>query len=347
MEIIVIMKRKVTCLAFMGILGFLPWDSAHAIIVDIPLNGSDTTDTDAVLIDQSERLVSVLREQVSESVEFPYLDHIGMVGMGSGVYLGDGYVLTSAHVGCYPFRLPDGSYYQPDYQSWSILTNSAGGQSDLAVFRVSYSKDSALGKLGVLPIAMNDLDRDQPILMFGSGLRQNSEPSVLRSNGKILAIIGYRMEGKRATAWGLNRPSEILEEPVATNRYFTHCFVTEFNQGSYEAQATSGDSGGAAFRFDSRLNRWELVGCIIGVTQTGSYVPFGTQTYLANLSRYRTQFPNAEPSPETVQDRAPESDAVLRLASGRSGDRDDAETVSNGAGKVEVLPAVIGVKFPD
>ncbi len=175
MEIIVIMKRKVTCLAFMGILGFLPWDSAHAIIVDIPLNGSDTTDTDAVLIDQSERLVSVLREQVSESVEFPYLDHIGMVGMGSGVYLGDGYVLTSAHVGCYPFRLPDGSYYQPDYQSWSILTNSAGGQSDLAVFRVSYSKDSALGKLGVLPIAMNAKPRSSTDNSFCNSRKRHKE----------------------------------------------------------------------------------------------------------------------------------------------------------------------------
>src|SRR5436190_13563353 len=67
---------------------------------------------------------------------FPYWEHVGMVGMGSGVYLGSGWVLTSAHVGCYPFKMGDGSYYPPHYPTWRILRNPDGSKSDVAIFRV-------------------------------------------------------------------------------------------------------------------------------------------------------------------------------------------------------------------
>ena len=83
--------------------------------------------------------------------EFPYWDHVGMVGLGSGIYLGDGCVLTSAHVGCFPFRMHDGSTYEPYYKSWRVLKNQDGSKSDLAVFRVRCAKSSSLARLGVLP----------------------------------------------------------------------------------------------------------------------------------------------------------------------------------------------------
>src|SRR5262245_53217383 len=72
---------------------------------------------------QREGLDRVLSAEFAGIPSFPYWDHVGMVGMGSGIYLGDGCVLTSAHVGCFPFRMHDGSIYQPDYASWRVLQN--------------------------------------------------------------------------------------------------------------------------------------------------------------------------------------------------------------------------------
>jgi hypothetical protein len=243
---------------------------------------------------QLQGLNRVIGAEFSGVASFPYWDHVGMVGMGSGVYLGDGYVLTSAHVGCYPFRAHDGSYYEPDYKSWQILKNADGSKSDLAVFSVSFEKSSRLAKLGHLPIGSEESRGNRPVLLMGTGFTQNEQPATFSSGGKVLAVLSYQVQPQRSMAWGINRASQAIEQPVATGKDLsTRCFTTRFERTNFAGQAADGDSGGAAFSYNRELARWELVGCIIAVSQQRSVVTFGSSTYLGDLRSYASQLPGA------------------------------------------------------
>lgn len=332
----ILFKRKLITLITVTILFKIGVTSARAVIVDLPVGDQESAKKKRVCSTQLPVLDEVIQSRITDSNGFPFWEHVGMVGMGSGVYLGDGYVLTSAHVGCYPFRMADGSHYKPDYQSWTILKDGAGGRSDLAIFRVTCDKDSALARLGRLPIASSSPNSDSQLLLFGSGLSQSADPNTLKSNGKILAVLGYRLQGQRETTWGFNTLSELPGDPVKTGEFNTHCFVTQFDRSGFEAQAADGDSGGASFVFNAELKRWELAGCIIGVTQKGTYIPFGSRTFLANLSRYRDQLPlTAEADHEDLLVASPNGETVE-------------SSVSPAAAAVpEVRSAAIAVQMPD
>ncbi len=240
---------------------------------------------------QLEGLNRAIGEQFSSIPAFPYWKHVGSVGMGSGIYLGDGYVLTSAHVGCYPFSLHDGSHYEPDYASWSVLKNADGSHSDLALFRVQVPASSALAKLGRIALG-NSRQTDSPVLLIGTGYTQGAQPLTLSSGSTALGVLGYHVERHRSTAWGLNHSSQSIEQPVETGKNLsTHCFTTQFDRIFFAGQAADGDSGGAAFTYNREQNRWELVGCIIAVSQQRASVAFGCRTYLGDLGAYASQIP--------------------------------------------------------
>ncbi len=270
--------------------------TSHGIINHLP----QTLHTDGAPVSQVERqrdgLDRVLGTEFAGVASFPYWDHIGMAGMGSGVYLGDGRVLTSAHVGCFPFRMHDGSFYQPDYATWRILENKDGSKSDLAVFQVTFEKSSSLAKLGNLPIA--EAKAERPILLIGTGFTQGAKPIVLGSQGKTLAVLGYHVQPQRSVAWGMNRGSQELDSPVATSgstgTFSTRCFTTSFDRNDFAGQAADGDSGGAGFSFNRELGRWELAGCIIAVSQQQPRVTFGSRTFLGDLGFYAPQISGAK-----------------------------------------------------
>lgn len=234
-------------------------------------------------------LNEVLDREFADLAPFAFWQHVGMIGMGSGIYLGQGRVLTSAHVGCYPFRLQDGSRYEPDYASWRILKNADGSKSDLAVFRIRVPKSSALARLASLPLAERR-PNDAPILLLGTGFTQGKEPIALKTQGRSLGILGYRIQPRRSHAWCLNRGSQPLDSLVATGRNFiTQCFTTRFERSPFAGQATDGDSGGAAFCYNTELGRWELAGCIVAVSQPAASVTFGCRTFLSDLAVYGAQ----------------------------------------------------------
>ncbi len=225
---------------------------------------------------------------------FAFMEHVGMVGMGSGIYLGDGYVLTSAHVGCFPFRMGDGSRYEPRYHTWRVLRNPDGGKSDLAIFQVDVgASSSSLAKLASLPIGdvKKDLqlesEESTPMIMVGTGFTQKDVPTTVLGSDVVL---GYSLQPKRGKQWGINTLAQVLDQPVSTSGgYRTSCFITKFDASEGEAQAADGDSGGAMFAYNAQSEQWELVGCIIAVSQKGIAIPFGCKTYLGNLASYRSQ----------------------------------------------------------
>lgn len=234
------------------------------------------------------------RKKQRQIPDFKYMDHVGMVGKGSGIYLGNGYVLTSAHVGCYPFRMSDGSTYKPSYDSWRVLKNPDGGKSDLAVFKVDTGgADTTLGKLSSLPVGdvTADLDRsgedETPMIMIGTGFVEREVSATASTNDMIP---GYTVQPKREKRWGTNSEARLLDKPVTTaGGLNTSCFVTSFDAIDGEAQAADGDSGGAMFAYNEASGQWELVGCIIAVSQKGAHVSYGAQTFLGNLESYRSE----------------------------------------------------------
>ncbi len=237
-------------------------------------------------------MAPAIHGKLSMVPKFNYWDHVGTVGMGSGVYLGGGYVLTSAHVGCHPFRMDDGSTYKPDYASWRILNDAAGCKGDLAIFRVEMGKaTSPLAQLGFLPVGDMGASAGAPFVMIGTGYGQSKNGVAPADRATTL---GYNVERLRQKKWGINSLDKILQKPVATaGGYQTHCFVSTFDRTEGEAQAADGDSGGAIFAYNAKLERWEIVGCIVAVSQLGNYVPFGSRTYVGNLSYYQAQLPNS------------------------------------------------------
>ncbi|WP_131990111.1 hypothetical protein [Chthoniobacter flavus] len=255
---------------------------------------------------QAEGLNRVISSELASVGAFPYWKHVGTVGMGSGVYLGDGFVLTSTHVGCYPFCLGDGTHYEPDYASWTVLKNSDGSRSDLALFRVHVPASSSLAKLGRIVLGASH-QADSPVLLLGNGYTQSEQPMTFSINGKAFGVLGYRIEPRRNTAWGLNRASQELDQPVETGKaLLTHCFTTQFDRTFFAGQAADGDSGGAAFAYNLEQHRWELVGCIIAVSQQRANVAFGNHTFLGELGAYASQIPGM-PANATVGAMAADS----------------------------------------
>lgn len=272
--------------------------SVQALILHAPEEGQDAAGEAPVENVESSKAPTPVPDPAGELRSKASADlgrHLGKVGMGTGIYLGDGFVMTSAHVGCYPFQLADGSFYRPDYQSWRVIPHEDGSPSDVAIFRIGIPHgDEALGKLPPLPIAKESPSPGSSIMLFGSGLSQDPEPAVMKSNEKVVAVLGYRVGRQRDLLSGSSVVDEIHEAPIASGKGETHCFSTRFGRDGHHAQASDGDSGGASFVFNEGLGRWELAGCIIAVSQKAGFVPFGSRTFMADLSRYRSLIPTGD-----------------------------------------------------
>lgn len=93
--------------------------------------------------------------------------------------------------------------------------------------------------------------------------------------------LGYERVSFRNRKWGINYLREFL---LIEN---TYCFSTVFNKNENEAQATLGDSGSGVFQKNNNKN--ELVGIVLSVSQLQNYTPFGSRTYIADLSKYKDQ----------------------------------------------------------
>ena len=176
-------------------------------------------------------------------------NYVGTVGTNnaSGTYLGNGWVLTAAHVGAGTFTL-DGVEY-------SVIANSARqlGSADLTVFKIASSP--ALPNLTL----------------------SSSDPSAYntttQSGGSNVAIIGDGDGGSRTTeTWGYNTVTNINQPitPQGTS-YVSNDFLTATTTSyglSNSSQVVVGDSGGGDFIYNSATGHWELA----GINEvTGSY----------------------------------------------------------------------------
>jgi hypothetical protein len=209
------------------------------------------------------------------AVAFPYWRHVGQIERSTGVYLGNGYVLTAAHVGAGAFRTCDGKLYPVLAGSVHFFRNRDGSAADLCMFRVQMKAGDPLERLPAMPLSTMPPRRGRELLMVAGGAGwKPGQP-------------GFAWGDDYRVRWGLNAIEEIYSVPMPTQKYLSYGFATRFDPVGNQCQAAPGDSGGAAFHFNARDRRWELAGVIVAVDSDFGAAKFGNQTYIADPVLFR------------------------------------------------------------
>lgn len=228
----------------------------------------------------------------------PGWDHLGKVGGLSGVYLGNGWMLTANHVALNTVTLA-GSTYAPVVGSEIRLSNGDGSFADLKVFALH-----GLPNLPLLPIRTTTPPIGTPLVMAGRG-RDRGAVTSWNPAGPGGPYGGYLWETTNTLRWGTNE----VEGYPSSDPFDTVSFYSVFDENlppatQHEAQAASGDSGGAVWIDDG--GGWELAGILFAIesyagqpSQTSLY---GNLSYAADLSFYEAEISEivALPEPDAI-----------------------------------------------
>jgi len=214
----------------------------------------------------------------------PGVANVGSVWALSGVYLGNGWMLTASHVSAGPTLLA-GRRYEPVPDSAVPLQNPDGSPADLVLFRIQGTP-----RLPKLRIAPATPDPGASVVLVACG-RTRGAPTTWSGHE------GFAWSATAAPRWGA---SEVFKSGVRANG--TDAFATQFRKDGgapNEAQAALGDSGGAAFvKVDGK---WLLAGVLYGIAGFERQPPetalFGNLTLIADLSRYRAQIEKLAAAP--------------------------------------------------
>jgi hypothetical protein len=190
-------------------------------------------------------------------------DYVGTVNGASGVYLGNGWVITAGHVGGGTFSVGGNSYSMVSGSSQSI--SSGSNEADITLFQITESPD--LPSLKIATIA--------PV------------PFSKTRAGSSVAMLGYG--GGAGESWGLNTVTAInipaSVESFVTNDFETALGTTTLTNGSSvtnTAYLVGGDSGGGDFIFNSASQTWMLSGINEAVDDSNN-------SYMVQLNTYASQ----------------------------------------------------------
>ncbi len=238
--------------------------------------------------------------------------NVGVLGVGTGVYLGNGWVLTAAHVGGGSIVLNGGTYAMLVGSGTTLTNNGAPGKSantDLFMFQLTSTPPG----LPDVSISATSLASNAATTMIGSGrdrgaFTQWSVNTAVTpwawtevSSGGNFA--GYTTVSSRTMRWGTNNVSAsgVWIDDGFGDIYSLATVFTDSGSPSSEAQAAYGDSGGAIFHKNG--SAWELSGMILtvagysGQPDPGANAVYGNATYGADLSFYRSQIMVIVPEP--------------------------------------------------
>ncbi len=227
---------------------------------------------------------------------FPYWSHVDQrLGGTTIIYLGNGWVLTARHVGMGSL-LFGGERYEPDPKT-AVRFGDPDRPADLIAFRLAASKPWP--SVALMPIADTPPERGEEVLMIGNG-RNRGERLRTRRAGEETAI-GWSWGPGSKMRWGTNRV-DLIDQVVEHADTATQAFATRFESifmgqvTDHEAQAATGDSGGAVFKRRDPADpesEWVLAGVMFtvhhpfgGPEETSLYGDF---TYVADLSAYREE----------------------------------------------------------
>lgn len=251
----------------------------------------------------------------SAPADDPGWANVGVLGVGTGIYLGNNWVLTAAHVGGGSIVLNGGTYAMLAGSGTTLTNNGAPGKSattDLYMFKLASTPPG----LPDITIASSTAAPGAAVTMIGAGLDRGAftqwsvntgttpwDWTPVSSGGNFA---GYQTLSSRSMRWGTNTvdASGIW---VADGFGDVNMLATDFSDSgspSNEAQAAYGDSGGGVFRKNG--SAWELSGTILAVAgysgqpDPGATPVYGNVMYAADLSFYQSQIVTIVPEPSAT-----------------------------------------------
>ena len=244
--------------------------------------------TAAVLIHGKKRL------NPSEAADdLPGFGYVGQINSQSGVYLGDGWVLTAHHTtgnGSPDFVL-EGTTYSAVVGSGVWLETRKGFQADLQLLRLAEPP-----QLARLPLTHRAPEPGTTVVMAGNSARDAGRLISWDADWREVQIskstrLGYSASGPSGVWWGRNTVSQPSHfAPVG--RTVTRAFGMRFDRDGAvigEAVVLNGDSGGAVFAREA--GQWKLAGILFArqteAGQVGHVAVFGNTSLAVDLSYYR------------------------------------------------------------
>jgi hypothetical protein len=238
--------------------------------------------------------------------------NVGTVANGglTVVYLGEGWVLTASHVGARDVEIGE-RVYRKSSDAVVQIYNDDRTEADLIAFRILGNPD--LPDLPPLTISEETPSKGAFAILAGAGREKGREN---RSLGGVLRRI-WRGRTAAGPRWGTNTIAESSER-VAIGDWVTAAISTDYSTVDdlfatpYEAQAVSGDSGGALFIADG--NDYVLAGVLFAVSTGDPYGHKPSRTFAVDLAHYREQILAAIEAEATDPPRAGASSARTRSA---------------------------------
>ncbi len=274
----------------------------------------------ATVCSQASALIIVDSANINDTVDpntlvaegLTYWDNVGWrTTRGTGVYLGDSWVITADHVG-------DGTITLMGQDYTAIPgTEDRIGSADLMVFRIENPPS-----LPSIPIRSDALSNGLDVRMIGTGLGQ--QPATLwnvnrsqnpwawsetTSPGQAEAR-GYHWSSTRTKRWGTNEIYDFDGNSLVT----TKNFLTKFDAGDtpYECSPADKDSGSGVFIQNG--GQWELAGLVISLfgysgqpantsiesLDMGPTDYGGSEAIIVDLTYYRNSVIAATPTPNDI-----------------------------------------------
>ncbi len=221
-------------------------------------------------------------QNTTAPLDDPGWANLGVRGSLSVVYLGNRWVLTASHVGIGSVVFGSVSYDAIPGTTASFTT-APGQFADLIVFKLR--NDPGLPALAIASAAPAT---GTDVVMIGNGRNRGT---ALQWSG----IDGWLWGAGAAMRWGTNRVGAAPAN-VTIGSAVTRAFWTEFTKSppsqvtTHEAQAATGDSGGALFV--KNTGAWQLGGTLFAIDSFGgqpeSSAFYGNRTYAVDLAFYRS-----------------------------------------------------------
>lgn len=248
----------------------------------------------------------------SAPTDDPGWANVGVRGIGTGVYLGNRWVLTASHVGAGSITLGGTSYAVQAGTAFTLDNAGASGKStntDLVMFQLTTDPG-----LPTLSIASATPANGSGVTMIGSGRDRGAFKTWLVDTGTIPFVWtennvnpnagGYAWATSRAMRWGTNAISGtgVWLNAGFGDSYSVRTTFNDFAGDSSEGQAAESDSGGGVFHKNG--SSWELAGIMLAVDslsgQPANTAVFGNNTFIADLSYYRPQIVAVVPEPAAL-----------------------------------------------
>jgi len=208
----------------------------------------------------------------------PGFDNVGSVNGLSGVYLGNGWVLTAGHVGSGPMVF-GGVTYSPVPGSFQKLTGGSASLADLAVLRMAGDPG-----LPTTALATTTPSVGSSVVMIGRGLSRGSATTWNGNNG-------WGWTSPMVKRWGANRVSMTGLSILNTETLTLNFDGPGPAAVTHEAHVATGDSGGALYWKSG--GTWYLAGTLFAALTFGAQPAntslYGNSTAAADIAFYRSE----------------------------------------------------------